>query len=738
MAKNIKTSHILWGIFALAICLRLIYYSQVHNQLLFQAIIFDAKYYDNWARQILTHGWLGKGIFFVSPLYAYFLALIYNLGGDPVSVKCIQFCMGSLVALIIYAIGVRLFTKRVGLIAALISCFYGPAIFFEGLLLKTSLEVFLTCASIFILLIAKDKNKNLPWFLSGVVMGLSVLAKDTTLLLIPLVIVWIYFLKGSFDKSLKPILSYALGAFLIIGALTARNIIIGKDFVLTTYSGGMNFHMGNFRGADGALKEPDFIRIDPEFEEIDSKREAERRTSRAMKPSEISNFWYKETVKEIMQDPSGFLNLLVRKTGLLINRTGLSDNYQMAFFKRYSPLFKYALIGFWPIVVLGLGGIIFAFLVTRQYKKYGLLLIFFFGSSFLLIIGHIIDRYREILVPELILFAAYFLCEIYDNLKKRRLLIIVSASVTIALLTMLTSLRFPNFDQVPYADAYNQLGLLYHEKGDYDSAAREYKNALSIRPNHLWAIQNLADIYLRQGKVEEAILQLKKGIRYRPDVLELYVLLKDAIKMKGLSGEEIQRILNEGDLAKRISIISPPEQIAPSHFLGVEYMAKKEYDLAVAQFQKVIDVSPDSISTLINLGVTYRAKGEPQKAILCYERVLKIAPEIIIARYNLAMILMSQGRFQDAIPHLEQIVNLMPEYALAQFYLANAYKETGQMNRALEEYKKIIRWAEAENTPQSRHLAGQIKEKIWFLENRLKNPQDNKTQDMFLDEKGYK
>lgn len=734
--KYIPTTRLLWGLFLLALSLRIIYFLEVRHQLLFQSLIFDAKYYDSWARQILTRGWLGKGIFFVSPLYAYFLAFIYGIGGSPITVKFIQFALGSSIPLLVYGIGIRLFSKRAAFLAALISCFYGPAIFFDGLLLKTTLEVFLIVLSIFVLVLAKDTDSYLKWFIPGIFMGLSTLAKDTSFLLIFLTVYWIYSLKGSFKASLKPIISFCLGSGLIIGALTARNIIIGKDFVLTTYSAGMNFHLGNFKGADGGLKEPDFIRIDPDYEEFDSKVEAQRRAGRLLKPSEISAFWFKETLREIKLDPLHFIRLLCRKAGLLINKTGLSDNYQMDFFKRYSYIFRHILIGFWPVGILGLSGIAFVFFASKLNKGINLLLLFFFGSSILLILGHIIDRYREILVPVLIIFAANFIWEIHDTVKKKQFRRLALNMQIIAVFAVLTSLPFPNFKQMPLADAHNQLGLLYHERGDFASAAREYQSALLIRPNHLWARQNLADIYLRQGRVDDAIKEYKFAIAFRPETLELYVLLKKAAEMKGLSRSEILKILEGREILKRINSLTEKEPgIMPSYSQGIEYILAKNYDAAIVQFKKILAVSPDSINTLINLGVAYRAKGEPQEAISSYEHALRIAPEVIPARYNLAMLLMSQKRFKEAIPHLEQIVGVFPEYMLAQYYLGLAYQESGEMNKALIEYNKII--ARPADTPQARHLSEQMKEKVFFLEHKMNKSQAGSFDIMPLDKGNY-
>jgi tetratricopeptide (TPR) repeat protein len=733
--KNLKTSHLLFGFFALALALRIIYYLQIRNNLLFQTLLFDARYYHEWAKFILTRGWFStRNIFFVSPLYANFLAFIYKIGGSPQSVKFIQFGLGSLIPVFIYCLGQRLFSKRVGIIAGLISCFWGPAIFFDGLLLKTSLEVFLGCASLLLLIIAKDKKQNSFWLIPGIVMGLSTLAKDTTLVLIPLVVVWMYLSRASLVKPLKSILFFLLGAGLIIGTLTIRNIVVAKDFVLTTYGGGINFYMGNFRGADGGLKEPDFIRIDPFYEEIDSRREAENRAGRALKASEISAFWLKAGFKEIKADPRNFLRLLMRKTGLLFNKTGLSDNYQMAYFQRESPLLRHVLIGFWPVAILGLSGILLSFWLLKRPRDYSLLMMFFFATSILLVLGHIIDRYREALVPILILFSAYLLDQIYLNIKEKKFGFVAICAVTILIFTGLTSLHFPNFEQKPFADVYNQMGLLYHEKADFALAATEYRKAIFERENHLWARQNLADAYLRMGNVNEAIVEYKKAIQYRPDVLELYVLLKKATQMKGLSKEEINKRLAESQPQKSQMIYEAGINSA-SYSVGLEYLMRKEYAKGIAEFQKVLDAYPDAVNALINIGIAYRATDQPEKAIASYERALKVAPEIIPARYNLAMILMSKGRFKEAVPHLEEIVSVFPEYLLSQYYLAKAYEETGEISKALEQYKSIVE--SAKKDPQRRRLAAQIEDKIWLLEKQIKGTKQSEIQSPLLEKADY-
>jgi len=733
---NVKPRLFLTVVFLLGLIWRLVYFLEIRKDLLFQALLFDARYYHQWAKSILSQGWLGKGIFFVSPLYAYLLALLYRLGFSPQGVKILQLIIDAFIPLLIYFITLKVFNRRIAIISGVLAAIYAPAIFFSGFILKTQLEYLLTTLTILLLLLSQEKPKTHLWFLSGISLGLFTLAKDTGLVLALPVAVWIYLnLKKTPLNPKKATLSFLAGVILVVGILTLRNIIIGKDWVLTTWGGGVNFYYGNCRESDGALKGPDFMRLEPEYEEIDAIKEAQRLTGRPLKPSSVSNFWLRMAIRENITDPGRFLLHLLKKLGLLFNRVGISDNYQMAYFRDRSLILKYLSVDFWPIAILGLTAIAIIVWLRLLNPKLNLILIFFFTHTLVLCLGHIIDRYRQVLIPSLIPLAAFALGFVYNTIEQKdRKKILLSFSF-LFVFTLLTALHFPNFDQMPYADAYNQLGLLYHEKRQYPQAENAYRKALEIRPAHLWARQNLADCLLRQGKTEESIKEYKNAILYRPDVLELYLFLDRAKKMQGKTPGEIELALQDDLLLKRIQELNLSEELSFNYRLGLWLFRNSRFDEAIKQFNKILKQKPNSPFALLNLGVIYRQKKEPQKAISCYEGLLMEFPEILPARYNLAMVLMSESKFNEAIPHLEQIVAIFPEFMRAQFYLGTAYQKTGQDQKAIEQYEAIIE--RSGNSPQERLLNEQLREKIWFMERKDTSLKNATLQNIFLDRRGF-
>src|SRR5205814_8012179 len=130
-------------IFAVAFTLRIIHIWQMRNAPFFTLLMGDARGYDEWARRIAGGDWIGRDVFYQAPLYPYFLGVIYAVTGRSLfAVRIIQAVIGSASCGLLALAGERFFTKRVGVIAGLALAVYAPAIFYDGLLQKSVLDIF--------------------------------------------------------------------------------------------------------------------------------------------------------------------------------------------------------------------------------------------------------------------------------------------------------------------------------------------------------------------------------------------------------------------------------------------------------------------------------------------------------------------------------------------------------------------------------------------------------------------
>ncbi|HET6489714.1 MAG TPA: tetratricopeptide repeat protein [Syntrophales bacterium] len=83
------------------------------------------------------------------------------------------------------------------------------------------------------------------------------------------------------------------------------------------------------------------------------------------------------------------------------------------------------------------------------------------------------------------------------------------------------------------AEQHNDLGVAYEQKGDFDLAGKEFEKA--IKKNKDWVIPylNLAHLYYRQDKLDEAESTLREGLRLKGDHPDLLNNLAWVLMEKG-------------------------------------------------------------------------------------------------------------------------------------------------------------------------------------------------------------
>ena len=122
--------------------MRLAYFNEYKDSSVYPVLTAsDSHSYYLWAQDIKSGQLLGDKVFMKWPLYAYFLALFLKITGNNIAIiHHLQFLLGIAHCIVVYFIGLKLFNRRVGFLAALLCSFYGLFIFF--LLLGGSLIIY--------------------------------------------------------------------------------------------------------------------------------------------------------------------------------------------------------------------------------------------------------------------------------------------------------------------------------------------------------------------------------------------------------------------------------------------------------------------------------------------------------------------------------------------------------------------------------------------------------------------
>lgn len=579
----LKEKRLLYIIFFIALLVRLVHIAEISaTRPFYQELYNDAKVADQWGREIAAGNILGRGVPEQDPLYAYSIGLIYSIFGHNIFlVVLIQAFIGSLSSLLVFYIGKRLFNPATGIIAALLWSLHPVIIFYEGVLMKEGLSVFLTLLAIYTIILARDMRSNRYWLLGGVFTGLSVLTRGNILFVIPFIFLWmIAECRKDFFKNAAVFL---LGLVVVFIPIAGRNKLVLGEFALSTSRSGINFYWGNNETARGSnFPAPRFIRTTAVYELGDFKREAERVSGKEMSNSDISRFWLKKGLDFISAHPYQYIWLQYQKLRLLFNKDEISDNYQYAYYKRFSRIVSNSPANFLFIASLGLLGMV---LSIRNWKGLSLLYIFIISYSLSIVIFFVISRYRLPMTPVLTIFAASALYWFWIKISERRYLLLLPSIALLSLFAVFVGKDIPWLSDLNRHEVLYREGFDFETKGDYDRAEAKYMEAAKVSPQSYAAHFGLGEIY---------------SIKKRPHAaVNEYRLAVQAMPMSALA-----------------------------HFkLGMAYIGTGNPDEAIKEFQASIELVPDQPQSYYGLGAAFEKKEMPDEAVRYWEEYLRREPE---------------------------------------------------------------------------------------------------------------
>jgi tetratricopeptide (TPR) repeat protein len=532
---------LVWGVFAIALALRLLYLVDLAHTPFFTHPQMDAWFHDQWARRLAAGQGSGQDVFFRAPLYPTFLAGLYRLGADAVAVRAVQFIIGAGTAMLTAALSARRLGRWGGLGAGLIVAVYGPLIYFEGELLLVVLEAPLYLLAAW----ATDRALERPgpgrWLLAGAVTGAGALARPTVLAVVPVVLV-AALIRGRRAAPLGAA-AYAGALLAVLSPALLHNAIAGGDVVPVASQGGLNYYLGNNPDADGmAALAPDF-RQTWEGGVEDARILAERAAGHPLKPSAVSSYWYRRAFAWARRDPGAFLGHQLRKLGYFWDAFEVPNNQDYYYFAGLSRLFRgpfphaFALLA--PLALAGLAGrrrLGFAWIAVPAVLM-GAIVAFFVCAKF-----------RAPLVPLFAVWAAAGIVATVEAWRSgnRRRVIVYTAVLVLAgayvngdvwghrarhtpaesylRLGIFHDLqREPEAARAAYGqalaarpgfpDAWNNLGTLDAKAGNLAAARADFVNALAARPDHPRALSNLAALAFREGKRAEADSLARRTLR---------------------------------------------------------------------------------------------------------------------------------------------------------------------------------------------------------------------------------
>lgn len=626
MRDTLRPVRFFWpvvSVFSIALLARIFHVLQIRHAPFFEFKIGDAESYDAWARQLAAGDWLGNEVFYQAPLYPYFLGVIYaTLGDGPLVVRICQALIGAISCVMLALAGRRFFSRSAGIVAGLLLGIYPPAIFFDGLIQKSVLDVFLLSLILWIISILATKPRVGLCGCMGLAVGFLVMARENAMVFVAVILIWLLVNNRNLGRrSLIYAGIFLFGVSMVLFPVAARNQAVGDEFHLTTSQFGPNFFIGNNEKADGTYNALRYGRGSPRFERQDATELAEQALGRKLRPAEVSSYWTGLAVDYITSYPGQWLGLIGKKTMLLFDATERVDSEGMYAHAQWSTGLRWLGYTFHfgvlvPMAALGM------WITWPKRRILWLLYLMMAVYAASVLLFYVFARYRYPLVPFLMLFAAAGLVQIRGFLIEKNISKIAGCLMGVVTVAVLCNWSTTS-EQDMRAVTYMNLGSLYKSHGNLDDSEIAYRQAIQFKPDHARVRYELGVVLIMQGKVNDAIEQFKAATKIKPKFAKAYTTL------------------------------------------GAAYLSQGRSDEAIDPYRQAKRLNPRNARSYSDLGEAFRMNGDLQRAIHHYKKAVRLEPNSVRAQFNLGRTLLRTGHRQKALAHFHRAVVLQPDLGVA-------------------------------------------------------------------------
>lgn len=619
---------------------------------------------------------LGPGLYYVSPLYIYFVAAVLALTDSLTAVRVLQTALGTASVALIWWMAREWFGGRAAWIAATLAALTGIFTFYETLLLQAALDPFLTACALAALTVALKSSRTSWFLLAGLAFGVQALNRPNVLLAaggIALLLVAIRHVRGA--------LLLTAGLLAALAPVTLRNAVVAGDWSPVSSHGGLNFYIGNNADADGTYHAVPGITPSIVGQQADARRVAEQATGRPLNDAEVSAYFYRLGRSWIAARPKAALALLLRKLAYVFDAAHLSLNYSYPFYARDAgTLLRVLVVGPWLLIPLGLTGLAWQGWRLRAggvavwagfVPLYALSVAVFFVS----------ERYRLPLLVPLCAGSAAALDAIVSAFAARR--VRDAAVLTVTCVALLGAVNWPLGLDDARAEERTRMAERMIRLGDFAEGERWSAEAEKIHPAPGLVHFRVGRAFLAAGRADLALAHLRKAAEVDPNRPEVDFALGQALLETGRAADAVPHLRRAYDARVRVDL---------SGFdLARALAASGDRTAAMGVLQNVRPGRDDDADSWFALGQLAFDLRAPSLAEAFYIEAAKTRPAFSAARRQLGLTYVLMGRFADAAHELEKAVSLDPADPAAQLNLAVAYAEVGRIDEARAHAREALR-----------------------------------------------
>jgi tetratricopeptide (TPR) repeat protein len=251
------------------------------------------------------------------------------------------------------------------------------------------------------------------------------------------------------------------------------------------------------------------------------------------------------------------------------------------------------------------------------------------------------------------------------------------------------------------AHTLDALGQALLADNQLDEALKQFKQLAEADPEDTEALVHIGEIQRRQGKYEDALATIRKARKQDPNSLEAGYNEALVLDVLGRFDEAAKTYQDMVDLTSHANGAYTNEEKNNRGFflerLGAVYHEESKTDLAVATYQKMIDMGGDTAVR------GYEGQIEVLGEAKLFDRATEVAKKAVDAnpkdldlKMMLAGALVEQGKSEDALAMVKALLD-NSGLTLSKGPLENSERDRLVWLKLGQFYTEMRRWKEAED-----------------------------------------
>jgi predicted O-linked N-acetylglucosamine transferase (SPINDLY family) len=230
--------------------------------------------------------------------------------------------------------------------------------------------------------------------------------------------------------------------------------------------------------------------------------------------------------------------------------------------------------------------------------------------------------------------------------------------------------------------ALHLLGMIEHNNGNAEIAARLLKRALLVDPKSAAVHSDLSLAQVALGRLDEALASCDNAIALKADFANAYYNRGNAL-------------LGLGRFTEAVSSYDQTIAIDPHHADALNNRGNALHQLgafadAITSYDRALTLKPGYVAALANRGAALKDLRQAEEAIADFDRALALAPGHAVAWTNRGGCLLTLLRGEEALASYDRALSIDPKLPEAWLGRANILLLTNRVDEALAACQRAL------------------------------------------------